>query len=126
MVEEQKSWFLLMLKRYKKPLLIVLIGVMIFIFFIAASSGKSYVVEIIHNLVKQQVEIIEQNYVDSLKEKDIQIQDLQERLSASEQEYNNLKKRVGNVEKRIVERKQPATTGELRDRLNQLGYSPVN
>ncbi|HQM07697.1 MAG TPA: hypothetical protein PLR97_07880, partial [Bacilli bacterium] len=90
------------------------------------SFGKNYVVEIINDLVKQQVEVIEQNYLQSMQARDEQIQNLQKRLSASEKTYNDLKKRVGNVEKRIEERKPPATAVELKDRLNQLGYPPVN
>ena len=128
MAEKQKSWFVILLGAYKKPLLIIGIGVVCVVCLSLAfnSFGKNYVVEIINDLVKQQVEVIEQNYLQSMQARDEQIQNLQKRLSASEKTYNDLKKRVGNVEKRIEERKPPATAVELKDRLNQLGYPPVN
>ena len=128
MAEKQKSWFVILLGAYKKPLLIIGIGVVCVVCLGLAfnSFGKNYVVEIINDLVKQQGEIIEQNYLQSMQARDEQIQNLQKRLSASEKTYNDLKKRVGNVEKRIEERKPPATAVELKDRLNQLGYPPVN
>lgn len=128
MAEKQKSWFMILFDEYKKPLLIVVVGGVCIICLVLAfnSFGKNYVVEIINNLVKQQIEVIEQNYLQSMQARDEQIQNLQKRLSVSEKTYNDLKKRVGNVEKRIEERTPPATAVELKDRLNQLGYSPVN
>ena len=128
MAEKQKSWLYSLFELNKKPILIVIVGIVSLVCLVLAfnSFGKSYVVEIINDLVKQQVEVIEQNYLQSMQARDEQIQNLQKRLSASEKTYNDLKKRVGNVEKRIEERKPPATAVELKDRLNQLGYSPVN
>lgn len=128
MAEKQKSWFVILLGAYKKPLLIIGIGVVCVVCLGLAfnSFGKNYVVEIINDLVKQQVEVIEQNYLQSMQARDEQIQNLQKRLSNSEKTYANLKKRVGDVETKIKERKPPATSGELRDRFNQLDYKPVN
>jgi len=128
MIEKQKRWFVILWEEYKKPLTMIAIGVICIICLILAFSsfGKNYVVEIINDLVKQQVETIEQNYLQNMQVRDEQIQNLQKKLSASEKTYNDLKKRVGNVEKRIKERKLPATAVELKDRLNQLGYPPVN
>jgi uncharacterized protein YlxW (UPF0749 family) len=128
MTEKQKNWFMILLDYYKKPLILIIVGFISIVCIVLAfnSFGKSYVVEIINDLVKQQIETIEQNYLQSMQARDEQIQNLQKRLSASEKTYNDLKKRVGNVEKRIEERKPPATAVELKDRLNQLGYTPVN
>ena len=128
MTEKQKNWFMILLDYYKKPLILIIVGFISIVCIVLAfnSFGKSYVVEIINDLVKQQIETIEQNYLQSMQARDEHIQNLQKRLSASEKTYNDLKKRVGNVEKRIEERKPPATAVELKDRLNQLGYPPVN
>jgi hypothetical protein len=128
MTEKQKNWFMILLDYYKKPLILIIVGFISIVCIVLAfnSFGKSYVVEIINDLVKQQIETIEQNYLQSMQARDEQIQNLQKRLLASEKTYNDLKKRVGNVEKRIEERKPPATAVELKDRLNQLGYTPVN
>jgi uncharacterized protein YlxW (UPF0749 family) len=128
MLEKQKSWFVILLGEYKKPLSIIIIGIVCVICLVLAfnSFGKNYVTEIINDLIKQQVELIEQNYLQSMEARDKQVQELQKRLLTSEKTYNDLKKRVGNVEKRIEERKPPATAAELKDRLNQLGYPPVN
>jgi len=89
------------------------------------SYGKSYVVGIINNLIKQQVEEIEKNYTQNIEARDKQIQDLQTRLTTYEQSYNNLRRRIINVEERLKNRKPPATTDELINRLDQLGYPPI-
>jgi len=124
----KKSLFFIILNQYKKPIIIVTIGLIsiICIVFAFKSYGKDYVTEIIRDLVNKQIELIEQKYLDEMKIRDDQINNLQNRLSASEKTYTNLKKRVGDVENKIKERKPPATSGELRDRFNQLDYKPVN
>jgi len=123
-----KSWFTALLNQYKKPLLLFFTGAIIVTGLVIAVSGysKNYVTKIIRDLVDQQVKQIDQNYLREMQARDAQIEELQEKLKTSERTYNDLKKRVGNVETKIKERKIPATAGELRDRLNQLGYTPVN
>jgi len=114
-----------LLKSYKKPILIIIfIIICSFLFF--SFFGKNYVIGIIDNMVKQQLLSIEQSYNNNIQIRDEQIQELQKQLSASEKTYNDLRRRIGNVEKRIEDRKPPVTTIELKDRLNQLGYSPTN
>jgi hypothetical protein len=123
-----KDLFLMILNQYKKPVIIFVIGlVSIFcIIFAFNSFGKDYVTEIIQDLVKGHMKLIEEQYAEEMKVRDAQINNLQNRLSNSEKTYANLKKRVGDVETKIKERKPPATSGELRDRFNQLDYKPVN
>ena len=79
MAEKQKSWFVILLGAYGIGVVCVVCLGLAF-----NSFGKNYVVEIINDLVKQQVEVIEQNYLQSMQARDEQIQNLQKRLSASE------------------------------------------
>lgn len=127
-ITKTKNWVFKMLSQYKKPITLILLGLISFIILVIAfnSYGKDYVVEIINSLVNNQIETINNNLKTELKTRDDAIQDLQKRLSDSEKTYINLKKRVGNVEIKIEERKPPATSAELRDRLNKLNLKPVN
>jgi len=128
MDEISKKWFTTLLNKYKKPLLLIFTGMIIIIILAITINGygKNYVTKIIRDLVDQQIKQIEQNYLQEMQVRDAQIENLQEKLRISERTYNDLKKRVGNVETKIKERKAPATADELRNRLNQLGYTPVN
>ncbi len=123
-----KNWFTTLLSQYKKPLLLIFTGMIIIIILAITINGysKNYVTKMIRDLVNQQIKQIEQNYLQEMQARDAQIENLQEKLRISERTYNDLKKRVGNVETKIKERKAPATVDELRNRLNQLGYTPVN
>jgi len=123
-----KNWFTTLLSQYKKPLLLIFTGMIIIIILAITINGysKNYVTKMIRDLVNQQIKQIEQNYLQEMQARDAQIENLQEKLRISERTYNDLKKRVGNVETKIKERKAPATADELRNRLNQLGYTPVN
>jgi exopolysaccharide biosynthesis protein len=125
---ESKSWFLSILNQYKKPLFLILLGIVSVVLLVYAfnSYGKDYVTEIINNLVKSQMETIDQNYNNQLKIRDDQLQNLQRRLSASEKISADIKKRVNDVEIKIKERKAPVTSSELRDRSSALGFKPVN
>lgn len=125
---KKKSWFLSILNQYKKPLFLILLGIVSIVLLVYAfnSCGKDYVTEIINNLVKSQMETIDQNYNTQLKIRDDQLQNLQRRLSASEKISADIKKRVNDVEIKIQERKAPVTSSELRDRSNALGFKPVN
>ena len=125
---KKKSWFLSILNQYKKPLFLILLGIVSVVLLVYAfnSYGKDYVTEIINNLVKSQMETIDQNYQTQLKIRDDQLQNLQRRLSASEKISADIKKRVNDVEIKIKERKAPVTSSELRDRSNALGFKPVN
>lgn len=125
---EAKSWILNFLSQNKKLLIWILVGIVSVIFLVMAfrSYGKDYVTEIIDSMVKKQVEMIDKNYTTEMKTRDAQLQNFQKRLSASEKISATLKKRVGDVEIKIKDRKPPATSGELRDRSNKLGFKPVN
>ena len=125
---ESKSWVLRILNQYKKPLFLILLGIVSVVLLVYAfnSYGKDYVTEIINNLVKSQMETIDQNYNNQLKIRDDQLQNLQRRLSASEKISADIKKRVNDVEIKIKERKAPVTSSELRDRSSALGFKPVN
>lgn len=125
---ESKNWFLSILKQYKKPILLILLAIVSVILLVISfnSYGKDYVTEIINNLVKSQMEAIDQNYNNQMQIRDDQLQNLQKRLSASEKISADIKKRVNDVEIKIKERKAPVTSSELRDRSTQLGFKPVN
>ncbi len=125
---ESKILVLSILNQYKKPLFLILLGIVSVVLLVYAfnSYGKDYVTEIINNLVKSQMETIDQNYNAQLKIRDDQLQNLQRRLSVSEKISADIKKRVNDVEIKIKERKAPVTSSELRDRSNQLGFKPVN
>jgi len=125
---ESKSWVLGILKQYKNLLFLILLGIISVGLLVYAfnSSGKDYVTEIINNLVKSQMETIDQNYNAQLKIRDDQLQNLQRRLSASEKISADMKKRVNDVEIKIKERKAPVTSSDLRDRSNALGFKPIN
>ena len=126
-IDKIKEQSLSILSQYKKPLFIISLGVVSIILLVIAfnSYGKDYVVEIINNFVKEQMEIIDSNYAEQLKTRDNQIQNLQKRLTDSEKTYTDLKKRVGDVEINISNRKVPTTPTELRDRFDKLSYKPV-
>lgn len=126
--EESKKWFLKILSRYKKPLFLILLGIVSIILLVFAfkSYGKDYVTEIINGFVKQQIELINKNYEEQLKTRDDQIQNLQTRISVSERKYVDIKKRVDDVEIKIKGNKPPVTSDELRTRFNGLGFKPVN
>lgn len=123
-----KSWFLSILKQYKRPLFLILLGIIsvVLLVYVFNSIGKNYITEIINNLIKSQTEVIDQNYKAQLKIRDNQLQNLQRRLSASEKISADIKKRVNDVEIKIKERKAPATSDELRNRSSALGFKPVN
>jgi len=116
------------INQYKKPLFLIGVGIISIVLLVWAfnSYGKDYVTEIISDLVKSQMETIEQNYTNEMKTRDAQILNFQKRLSASEKISADIKKRLGDVEINIKNRKAPVTSGELRDRSNQLGFKPVN
>ena len=126
--EESKDWFLRILGKYKKPIFLILLGVVSVVLLVMAfnSYGKDYVTEIINNLVKSQMETIDQNYETQMKNLEDQNKNIQKRLSASEKISADIKKRVNDVEIKIRERKAPVTSSELRDRSNALGFKPVN
>ena len=122
------SWISELSNQYKKPLILIFIGIFSIMALIMAfkSYGKDYVTEIINNLVKEQVKIIDTRYAEEIKARADQIQILQNKLLDSEKIYTDLKKRVGNVEQKIKDRKLPVSGVDLRDRFNQLDYKPVN
>ena len=116
------------LSQFKIPIILITIGLISIICLVYAfnSFGKNYVVGIIQDLVKQESALIDKNYKDQMKIKDDQIKEIQNKLSVSEQLTDDLKKRVGNVENKIKNRKPPVTSTELRDRFNSIGYKPTN
>jgi len=122
------SWISESLNQYKKPLILIFIAIFSILALTIAfkSYGKDYVTEIINNLVKEQVKIIDTRYAEEIKARADQIQILQNKLLDSEKIYTDLKKRVGNVEQKIKDRKLPVSGVDLRDRFNQLDYKPVN
>jgi hypothetical protein len=62
---ESKSWVLRILNQYKKPLFLILLGIVSVVLLVYAfnSYGKDYVTEIINNLVKSQMKTIDQNFL---------------------------------------------------------------
>ena len=126
--EESKKWFLKILSRYKKPLFLILLGIVSIVLLVFAfnSYGKNYVTKLINGFVEQQVKLIDKNYIEQLKTRDDQIQNLQTRISVSEKKYVDINKRVNDVEIKIKGNKPPATSVELRTRFNDLGFKPVN
>jgi predicted PurR-regulated permease PerM len=126
--EKSKTWISNIISQYKKPLFLIVLGVVSIILLVIAfnSYGKDYVVKIINNLVENQTQTIQDNFNAEIKTRDNQLQNLQKRLSASEKTTADIKKRLGDVEIDIKNRKAPATSAELRDRSNKLGYKPVN
>ncbi len=128
MDESKKSFLLLLLNQYKIPIAIIGTGLIIVLCMIFAfnSFGKDYVSKIIEDLIQSQIKTIEERYTQELKIRDQQITELQNRIANSEKTYNNLKKRVGDVETRIKERKVPTSSTEIRDRFNNLGFPPIN
>jgi hypothetical protein len=122
------TWTFNFLSQYKKPLFLIVLGIVSIILLVISfnSYGKDYVVEIINDLVKTQIRTIEDTFAAEIKTRDDQLQNLQKRLSLSEKTYSDLRKRVGDIEIEIKNRKPPVTTSELRDRLDKLDLKPVN
>lgn len=123
-----KNWILTFLSNYKIPIVLILIGIFSVCSLVIAFNvkGKDYVTEIIRSFVNMELERIQQNYVTEMKKRDIQVQNLQSRLSVSENRYSEMKKRVDDVETKIKNRKPPETSDELRNRFIQLDIKPVN
>ena len=126
--EESKDWFLKILRQYNEPLFLILLGIVSIVLLVFAfnSYGKNYVTKLINGFVEQQVKLIDKNYIEQLKTRDDQIQNLQTRISVSEKKYVDINKRVNDVEIKIKGNKPPATSVELRTRFNDLGFKPVN
>src|ERR1035437_3970131 len=92
---ESKNWFLKNLNQYKKPIILVLVGIAsIFLIIYGFSSGKDYVTGIINNMVNLQMKTIDENYTSQLKLRDEQLQNIQRQLSTSEKLSLDIKKRV--------------------------------
>jgi hypothetical protein len=112
----------------KIPILIILLGIFsaLMLFNTYNSYGKTYVSKIIKDLVDVEVVRIQQEYSKEVEKRDVQIEQLTKLVLESDEVINNLKKRLSNVEYKIKNRQIPKTSDELRVRLGQLGYSPVN
>jgi hypothetical protein len=108
--------------------LIILLGIFsaLMLFNTYNSYGKTYVSKIIKDLVDVEVVRIQQEYSKEVEKRDVQIEQLTKLVLESDEVINNLKKRLSNVEYKIKNRQIPKTSDELRVRLGQLGYSPVN
>ncbi len=100
---------------------ILLIGIIAIIYLSWPSPKPIDTQQIINNAKIE----LEKQYVNQLKEKDMQIFDGKSRLVISESKYKTLVNRYNDLQKEKVNVAPPNTNQELRDRFTALGYPPL-
>ncbi len=100
---------------------ILLIGIIAIIYLSWPSPKPIDTQQIINNAKIE----LEKQYVNQLKEKDMQIFDGKSRLVISESKYKTLVNRYNDLQKEKVNVAPPKTNQELRDRFTALGYPPL-
>ena len=77
-------------------------------------------------IIEDNKKLIDKQYEDQLKEKNQEIEMLNQQLADSEKKLKKLSNSLAQLKKRSENVQPPKTNKEARDRLNELGYPPSN
>lgn len=113
--------------KYKK---VILLG--LFIIFLAVSlvfgysPSKNYVTKMIGNFIKEQNEIIMNDYISRMEAYEADIKELKKKNTASDKKIKEINNKIGVLENDIDKNKVPVSSDEMRERFHRLGYNPIN
>lgn len=113
--------------KYKK---IILLGLFIIILAVSLvfgySPSKNYVTKMIGNFIKEQNDIIMNDYISKIEIYEAEIKELKKKNVASDKKIREINNKIGVLENDIDKNKVPVSSDEMRERFHKLGYYPIN
>jgi len=113
--------------KYKKVILLGLFVVILAVSLVFGySPSKNYVTKMIGNFIKEQNEMIMNDYISRIEAYEADIKELKKKNAASDKKIREINNKIGVLENDIDKNKVPVSSDEMRERFRKLGYNPIN